>query len=130
MITFNYSKNFTVDQIIKLFKSVEWESANYPKKLFKSLKNSETVITLYDENNLIGLMSAISDGGMNVYFPYLLIDPEYHGKGLGKITVEKMLEKYGGFYRKILVCSNEKVPFYTKCGMTVPEDQLPMMKIN
>ena len=93
MITFNYSKNFTVDQIIKLFKSVEWESANYPEKLFKSLKNSETVITLYDENNLIGLMSAISDGGMNVYFPYLLIDPEYHGKGLGKMTVEKMLEK-------------------------------------
>ena len=38
MITFNYSKNFTVDQIIKLFKSVEWESANYPEKLFKSLK--------------------------------------------------------------------------------------------
>lgn len=90
---------------------MEWESANYPEKLFKSLKNSETVITLYDENNLIGLMSAISDGGMNVYFPYLLIDPEYHGKGLGKITVEKMLEKYGGFYRKILVCSNEKYRF-------------------
>ena len=115
MITFNYSKNFTVDQIIKLFKSVEWESANYPEKLFKSLKNSETVITLYDENNLIGLMSAISDGGMNVYFPYLLIDPDITEKDWEKITVEKnALKKYGGFYRKILVCSNEKVPFLYK----------------
>ena len=46
-------------------------------------------------------MSAISDGGMNVYFPYLLIDPEYHGKGLGKITVEKMLET--GALEKVMV---------------------------
>lgn len=130
MINLSYNKDFTEDQIIKLFKSVEWESANYPERLFKALKNSETVITLYAENKLIGLMSAISDGSMNVYFPYLLIDPEYHGKGFGKMLAEEMLKKYSNFYRKILICSNEKVPFYKKCGMDVPEDQLPMIKIN
>lgn len=130
MINLSYNKDFTEDQIIKLFKSVEWESANYPDRLFKALKNSETVITLYAENKLIGLMSAISDGSMNVYFPYLLIDPEYHGKGFGKMLAKEMLKKYSNFYRKILICSNEKVPFYKKCGMDVPEDQLPMIKIN
>lgn len=130
MINLSYNKDFTKDQIIKLFQSVEWESANYPERLFEALKNSETVITLYADNKLIGLMSAISDGSMNVYFPYLLIDPEYHNKGLGKMLAEEMLEKYSHFYRKILICSNEKIPFYKKCGMDVPEDQLPMIKIN
>ena len=130
MINLSYNKDFTEDQLIKLFKSVEWESANYPDRLFKALKNSDTVITLYAENKLTGLMSAISDGSMNVYFPYLLIDPEYHGKGFGKMLAEEMLKKYSNFYRKILICSNEKVPFYKKCGMDVPEDQLPMIKIN
>lgn len=130
MINLSYNKNFTENEILKLFKSVEWESANYPEKLFKALKNSETVITVYDESKLIGLMSAISDGGMNVYFPYLLINPEYHKKGLGKILVNEMLKKYGDFYRKILICGNDKAMFYKKCGMDVPEDQLPMIKIN
>lgn len=130
MITLSFDKNFSESEISELFKSVEWESANYPNKLFNALKNSETVISLHENEKLIGLMSAVSDGGMNVYFPYLLINPEYQGKGFGKMLTKKMLEKYSKFYRKILICSNEKIPFYEKCGMTSCKDQCPMMKID
>ena len=63
-------------------------------------------------------MSAISDGGMNVYFPYLLIDPEYHGKGLGKITVEKMLENVEA---DVVLCGHTHIPcgFQTESRKTV-----------
>ncbi len=130
MVTLSFDKNFTQTEITELFKSVEWESANFPEKLFNSLKKSETVITLHENGRLTGLMSAVSDGGMNVYFPYLLIDPKYQGKGFGKMLTEKMLQRYSNFYRKILICSNEKIPFYEKCGMTPYTDQCPMMKID
>lgn len=130
MITLKSDKSFTESETTELFKSVGWESANYPQKLFLSLKNSENVLCIYDGAKLAGLMSAISDGGMNVYFPYLLIHPDYQGNGLGKRLVTKMFEIYSDFYRKILICSNEKKGFYSACGMSVQDDQSPMIKIN
>ena len=130
MIFLKHDKSFTHEEITELFQSVDWESANYPDKLFKALQNSEKVLCLYDNSRLAGLMSAISDGGMNVYFPYLLIHPDYQGKGLGKMLAYEMLDIYSDFYRKILICSNEKTEFYSKCGMIVQDDQSPMMKIN
>ena len=64
----NRSKNFSQDEITKLFLSVNWESAGYPEKLLYSVLTSETVLSCRENEKLIGLMTAISDGGMNVFF--------------------------------------------------------------
>lgn len=126
----NRSKNFSQDEITKLFLSVNWESAGYPEKLLYSVLTSETVLSCRENEKLIGLMTAISDGGMNVFFPYLLISPDYQNKGIGKALVSEMLEIYRDYYRRILICSNEKAEFYKKCGMNICNDQIPITKIN
>ena len=64
------------------------------------------------------------------FFPYLLISPDYQNKGIGKALVSEMLEIYRDYYRRILICSNEKAEFYKKCGMNICNDQIPIMKIN
>ena len=130
MVHYKYIKVIDIKKISELFESVEWESAKYPEKLKKSIESSDLVLTAWENARLIGLMTAISDGGMNVYFPYLLINPEYHGKGIGRELVRRMLTKYNGYYRKILACNADKAPFYEKCGFKCCDDQRPMMIIS
>ena len=42
-IEYTEEKRFTVEQVEALFKSVGWESAQWPERLFKALQHSDTV---------------------------------------------------------------------------------------
>ena len=56
MIKYTEEKKFTQEQVQKLFLSVGWTSGNYPKRLYKALMNSSTVLTAWDEEELVGLI--------------------------------------------------------------------------
>ena len=55
MIKYTEEKTFTRDQVQELFKSVGWISAEYPQRLYKALMNSQTVLTAWDGERLVGL---------------------------------------------------------------------------
>lgn len=56
-------KRFTVEQVEALFKSVGWESAQWPERLFKALQHSDTVISAWDGGHLVGLVRVLDDTG-------------------------------------------------------------------
>lgn len=130
MIFFTNEKNFSKSDVVNLFKSAEWESADYPEKLFNAVSHSETVISAWDDKKLIGIMTAVSDGDMNVFFPYLLINEDYRGKHIGRTIVSMMLKRYRNYYRKVLVCDRDKAGFYEKSGFKSEKNQCPMMITN
>lgn len=70
---YKYESNIDKNQLIKLFESVVWKTAEYPNRLYNAIKNSEYVITVWDVGNLVGLISAITDGYINVFITYLLV---------------------------------------------------------
>ena len=88
------------------------------------------MLTAWEGTRLTGMMTAVSDGGMNVFFPYLLLHPDVQGKGIGRELVRQMLARYADTYRKVLVCNADKAAFYEKCGLTTQQDQRPMMRID
>ena len=93
-ITYTDTRNYTQQQIQELFQSVHWISANYPERLVKALGNCETVITAWDKERLVGLINAMDDGELTAYVHYLLIDPDYQGKGIGTQLLAQIKEKY------------------------------------
>lgn len=129
MIIYKSEKLFTKEQITQLFLSVDWESAKFPQKLYTAVISSETVVSAWHDATLIGLMTAISDTEMNVFFPYLLIHPNYQHKGIGGNLIQYMLKRYTDTFRKILICSNGNVAFYTKYGFLEKSEDQPMMII-
>lgn len=129
-MTYSFSVYPARDEIIRLFTAVGWESANYPQSLSKAVSCSETVLTAWEDNHLCGLMTAVSDGAMNVFFPYLVIHPDIQGQGVGKEMVSRMLTRYRHIYRRILVCNEDKTPFYEKCGLRCEPDQRPMLLVD
>lgn len=119
-------KHFSESELKALFKSVSWLSGNHPDRLKKAMRKSDTVLSAWDGKRLIGLMNAISDGEMTVYYPYLLVSPEYQGKGIGKTLLAQMMSKYSGFYRQVLNCHEDKCDFYKKYGFTSDKDRVSL----
>ena len=125
-ITYSWSQNFTADALEELFLSVEWESGKFPDKLKLAMQNSHKVFSVWDDGKLIGLINAISDQVLTVYFQYLLVNPAYQGHGLGKKLVEGMLETYSEIPRKVLISVEKQVGFYKNCGFSHHTDKAPM----
>lgn len=119
-------KQIDRDKILNLYRQNKWSSADKPDDLLNALGNSHTVISAWDEDKLVGLGNAISDGYLVVYYPHLLILPEYQGKGIGKMIMKRFQEKYAGFHQQILVADGKAIDFYGQCGFEKAGSCLPM----
>ncbi|WMJ74997.1 GNAT family N-acetyltransferase [Cytophagaceae bacterium ABcell3] len=115
-IHFSDNKKVNRDQLLEIYKANKWSSAEKPDLLVKALLNSDALVTAWHEDKLIGLGNAISDGHLVVYYPHLLVHPNYQCKGIGKMIVEKLQEKYAGFHQQMLVSDAKATDFYIKCG--------------
>ena len=110
------TRDISQSEVIEIYKANKWSSAEKPDELFNALLNSHTLITAWYDDKLIGIGNAISDGYLVVYYPHLVIHPDYHGKGIGKSIINKLQEKYGHFHQQILVADGGAIDFYKKCG--------------
>lgn len=72
MLIYTEEKKFTKEQIQKLFLSVHWISGNYPDRLYKALMNSSTVLTVWDDEKLVGLTRVLDDTEMLAQIHYVL----------------------------------------------------------
>lgn len=127
MIDYKMIKEFKEKDLEELFLSVNWSSGKYPERLKIAMLNSDTVITAWDGEKLVGLMNALSDKIMTAYFHYLLVTPCYHNKGIGKMLVEKMVKVYEEYARKVLIAYEEEMGFYEKLGFEYHSDKKAMM---
>jgi GNAT superfamily N-acetyltransferase len=73
-------------------------------------------VIAWDEERLVGLGNAISDGYLVVYFPHLVVRPEYQGKGIGTELMGRLMQRYGGFHQQALLADGRAIDFYRKLG--------------
>lgn len=120
------TKDICIEQIVALYKANQWSSAEKPIELKNALLNSHSLITAWDKEKLVGLGNAISDGFLVVYYPHLLVLPEYQGKGIGNMIVAKFQEKYKDFHMQMLTADGKAIDFYKKVGFEKAGETMPM----
>lgn len=130
-ITYTEEKIFTNKQVVDLFLSVGWQSANYPTRLFKALKNSSTVVTAWCGNELVGLVRVLDDSEMVAFIHYLLVNPKYQGNGIANNLMSIVKEKYKNFlYVEVMPDEKKNVPFYIKQGFSIMQNGTAMNIVN
>lgn len=125
-IEYRTTHEFTREELEALFLSVEWSSGHFPDKLVIAMKNFSTVLSAWDNDKLIGMICVMDDGIMTAYIHYLLVDPEYQGRNIGKTLVEMTKEHYKDYLRIALIAYDKELAFYEKCGFVKSEDSSPM----
>lgn len=130
-ITFTEEKIFTQEDIQQLFLSVGWISGQYPKRLYKALKNSSTILTAWDNNHLIGLIRVLDDSELVAYIHYVLISPQYQGLGIASKMLTLIKEKYKNYlYIELMPKESKNAKFYQKNGFSIMSDGVAMQLCN
>ena len=131
MLRYTEEKIFTQEQVQQLFLSINWVSGNYPKRLYKALMNSSTVLTVWDGDFLVGLIRVLDDTEMLAQIHYVLVHPDYQGKGIASKMQEYIKEKYKDFmYLEVMPEDKNNVSFYKKNGFSLMENGVTMQICN
>ncbi|MDO5813238.1 MAG: GNAT family N-acetyltransferase [Bacillota bacterium] len=131
MLRYTEEKIFTQEQVQQLFLSINWVSGNYPKRLYKALMNSSTVLTVWDDDFLVGLIRVLDDTEMLAQIHYVLVHPDYQGKGIASKMLGYIKEKYKDFmYLEVMPEDKNNVSFYKKNGFSLMENGVAMQICN
>jgi len=104
------------DEVVEIYKANNWSSAQKPEFLIPALINSDALVTARVSGRLVGIGNAISDGFLVVYYPHMLVHPDYHGQGVGKVMMECLQKKYESFHQQMLVADGKALEFYKNLG--------------
>ena len=82
------------------------------------MENSLEILTIWNNNELIGLIRVIGDGETILYIQDLLIRSDYQNQGLGSVLLQKMCDRYKNVRQKVLITDNtdKTNSFYEKNG--------------
>ena len=128
MVNFVINETPSPAQLVSLYDSVGWGHKDYPQMLVKAIENSSFLVCAYADTELIALGRAISDGVFTVYFPDLLVKPEWQRKGIGSKIMNILLERFAGFHNQVLIAENEVTrAFYLKQGFEPETNALSIL---
>lgn len=98
---------------------VGWPDPPSPATHLRLLQGSQHVILAIDEATaqVVGFITALSDGVLSAYIPHLEVLPAYQGRGIGSALVRQMLDHLRQQYMIDLICDPELQPFYARLGM-------------
>jgi GNAT superfamily N-acetyltransferase len=126
MIKYTNEMKCSKEELASLFLSVNWNSGRYPDELYESIRNSTYKIFAYDDDKLIGMISALSDQCINLFISYLVVDPDYQNKKIGSTLLNK-LTSIKDFNRIELISDEKDKNFYLKNDFI--EDGVGIFKI-
>ena len=119
MITYNSDKKITVEQFKQVLNQStlgERRPIDDEPRLQTMLDHAGILITAWDGERLVGLGNAISDGYLVVYYPHLVVHPEYQGNGIGTEIVKSLQRKYHDFHQQSIIADGKAIEFYKKSG--------------
>lgn len=116
MINYTTStESITPEQLVGFF--VGWTRKPNPDTHLKLLRQSDYVVLAVDKAKVVGFITAISDGILSAYIPFLEVLPEYQNRGIGSELAKRMLDQLKDFYMVDLLCDPDIQSFYKHLGM-------------
>tara|TARA_B100001029_G_C14920969_1_gene371975 strand:+ start:296 stop:769 length:474 start_codon:yes stop_codon:yes gene_type:complete len=105
-----------------------WAKDRSIKQIKKMLANSNVIITLWKNNNLVGFGRATTDQVYRAVLWDIVVSKDEQRVGLGKVIVEELLkdEKINST-EKVYLMTTDRKDFYKQLGFKVNINQTLMM---
>jgi len=107
----------SADNLVGFF--VGWPNPPSSTAHMRILGGSYAVWLAVDDSSaqIVGYITAVSDGTCAAYIPLLEVLPAYQSKGIGSELVRRMLDTLSNVYMIDLLCDESLQQFYAKHGM-------------
>ncbi len=105
-------------QLVGFFQ--DWPKRPSPGTHLRLLEGSDHIVLALDEEtgNVVGFVTAITDGVLAAYVPFLEVLPAYRRRGIARELIRRVRDALRGYYMIDLVCDPELEPFYETLGFT------------
>ena len=116
-----FTDQITPEEYMGLRKKVGW--VEFPiEEAEACVRNAYLVLCVRDDDQAVGVVRLLWDGGYVAFLSDLIVDPGYQGRGIGRELVETVIrrireEMKPGYKVKLTLNSSRgKEPFYVKFG--------------
>ena len=111
------TEGITPEQLEGFFQG--WPNPPSPETHLLILEGSDHVVLAVDPGTgqVVGFITAISDGVLTAHIPLLEVLPAYRRSGIGSELVRRMLKQLGHLYAIDLICDTDLQPFYARLEM-------------
>jgi ribosomal protein S18 acetylase RimI-like enzyme len=98
---------------------VDWPHPPSPEVHLRLLIGSDFIVLAIDEESgqVVGYVTALSDGVLSAFIPLLEVVPAYQGQGIGQRLMREILARLAHLPNVDLGCDSDLVPFYERFGM-------------
>lgn len=114
--------DINAEDLFELRKQLGWKDINI-EQIKKGLKNTEYKISIYEDDTMVACGRIVSDYSFKGVLSDVMVNPDYQGKGYGKIVVTTLFKnvrdnlKVGEKYQIEATPTSGNRDFYVKCGM-------------
>lgn len=114
MVEYKINDNIEPGELDNFFHG--WKSPPSIEIKKKLLNGSDLIVTARDAGDLVGFLTAISDGVMHVFITLVEVLKAYQRKGIGKNLMKLAISHFKGYYDIVLITDKDKGAFYKKFG--------------
>lgn len=110
-----------IDKIIRLYETAGWwtgQDHENHELIRRIVAGSHCFVLAWEENEIVGMGRAISDGISDAYIQDITVLPEFRGQGIGTGIVKEILKQLraDGLQWIGLIAGRHSHPFYRKLG--------------
>ena len=97
----------------------QWRNPRPPAEHLVILQGSDHIVLAIDEDsgNVVGFVTALTDGIQAAFIPLLEVLPTYQGHGVGTELMHYILRRLAHLPAVDLTCNPETQSFYARFGM-------------
>lgn len=93
-----------------------WLDPPTPETHLRVLEQSDHRVVAIRDGQVVGFITAISDGVLSAFVTLLEVLPEEQDKGIGQSLMNQLMEDIGDIYMVDLVCDANLSRFYAELG--------------
>lgn len=130
-ITFSFSKQINIDEVIALYEKAELPRPTHDKQRMEQMvANSNLIVSAWSDEKLVGICRCITDWVWCCYLSDLVVDTTVKNSGIGRQMVELVKEKVSEHCMILLLSVPTAMDYYPKLGFAKDDRAFTLSRKN